>query len=60
LYRKGSCQANAVDQSKKDKRYNGIIDEKFIRGFFNVGSSHMDNIIDQFKDLFLIKKTEII
>jgi hypothetical protein len=55
----GGDQADAIDQSEKQKRNDSIIDENFIGRFLNVRCSHTANIIDQFKDLFLIKKTEI-
>jgi hypothetical protein len=55
----GRDQADTIDQSEKYKGYNDIIDENFIGRFLYVRCSHTVNIIDQFKDLFLIKKTEI-
>jgi hypothetical protein len=55
----GRNQADTIDQSEKYKGYNNIIDENFIRRFLYVRCSHTVNISDQFKDLFLIKKTEI-
>jgi hypothetical protein len=50
LYRNGGYQTYTVDHSEKDKGPDSIINENFIRGFFNVGSNHrVNNIEYQFK-----------